>query len=113
MKEKELKALAKKRLDDAGYTHWWPPRVGWYQQSDVKDLFGVFDCVAARNGKIKFIQITTSPNLSARRKKIQAWMITAGNVPRCWVWAWHKKREAWVMELIAPLPITIDNADTS
>ena len=102
MKEKEIRVLAKSRLEKKGFMVWFPPRAGWYQSRDVKDIFGVFDLVAVRKGSITFIQLTTKPNLSARRKKIQAWYREVGKrTPRCYVWAWDKKRSAFKIENVA------------
>lgn len=66
------------------------------------DIFGLFDlCVATPDGQIIFIQCTTTPNLSARRKKIQSFF-TAKNftIPNSYIWAWDNAKYKFVIEKV-------------
>jgi len=97
MKEKELKNLVKEHLEDEGWISWWPPKVRWYANNDI---FGIFDCIAIKGGKIKLIQITTHPNRAARRRKIQHFLsVERAAVLRCaWLWVWHTKKKELIKE---------------
>lgn len=87
MTEKEIKEKAKDILTLEGYAFWWPPHVRFYE----RDIFGVFDFIAARNSKVILVQITTTSNLSARRKKILKFLeIYKLDIPEAWVWAYRE-----------------------
>ena len=64
------------------------------------DIFTIFDVVAVSSkGAVRFIQITTTPNLSARRKKIQRWFDdNRMEVPDAYIWAWDKKYSVFKIE---------------
>ena len=65
-KEAEIRKKAIKILTDENWICWHPSKVK-YQQNDI---FGIVDLLALRGKKIKNIQLTTLPNVSAKRKKI-------------------------------------------
>lgn len=66
------------------------------------DIFGVFDLIVVTNtGELFFIQCTTTPNLAARRKKINEWRDKNADVTfkvRAFVFAWDKKKGEFVTE---------------
>ena len=76
------------------------------------DIFNCFDLVVIKRNKtdsfldnpttdIFFYQITTSPNLAARRKKIQAYFRDKEFViPNSYVLAWHEKRGVFSEEKV-------------
>ena len=77
MKEKELKKLLKQELIAKGYANWWPAKVRFYQN----DIFGVYDCIAWNGENLLLIQMTTKPNVSARKKKILDYFHTLNMIP--------------------------------
>lgn len=89
MKETELRKIAISKLENFGFTVWFPPHIKYFQN----DIFGVFDLIAIKEqGIINFIQITTLPNLSARRKKILTFFSQTGFIyHRVYIWAWDNK----------------------
>ncbi len=70
-----------------------------------KDLFGFIDLIAIRSGLTVGIQATSTPNMSARIKKIKGecfqaalkWL-QAGNV--IIVIGWSKKKNRWVEKIV-------------
>lgn len=53
-------------LQEKGWVTWYAPKVK-YQQTDV---FGIIDILAVKGRQRKNIQLTTLPNVAAKRKKI-------------------------------------------
>ncbi len=106
MKEKEVKVKAIEELERGGWVSWWPYKKAFFRKQEQRwevygnDIFNVFDFVACRKKSTILVQITTSPNLAARRKKIQAWLETVPCDPVCYVWAWHKKKNRFVKQKI-------------
>jgi hypothetical protein len=83
-------------LKKDGWVCWAPPKVK-FQQSDV---FGIIDVLALRGNQRKNIQLTTLPNVSARRKKITAFLTTHQVVLPVEIWAWHPKKRTFKKEKI-------------
>ena len=92
-------------LDKEKWVYWYPARVKFKQN----DIFGVFDLVCCRqnSGSLKFIQLTTASNLSARRKKIQTFLrenkinkkktILEAEME---IWAWRDNKKDFKVETI-------------
>jgi len=73
--ESIIKREVKLILADEGYVFWSGAKA-MYQSSDI---FGIFDCIAAKRGKtneLRFIQYTSMSNMSARRHKIKTFFLT-------------------------------------
>ena len=73
MKEAEIRKKALKILEQEGFVCWWPRKVKFHES----DIFGVFDIIAIKKGKgyvSRLVQITTLSNISARVKKVSAWI---------------------------------------
>jgi len=91
-------------LERKGWLVWHGPKVK-YKQTDI---FGTFDliCWKKRVGELKFIQLTTLPNLSTRRKKIKNFLkknkINTKILPAVEIelWAWNKNNKKFKVELI-------------
>jgi len=69
-----IKREVKLILANEGYVFWSGAKA-MYQSSDI---FGIFDCIAAKRGKtneLRFIQYTSMSNMSARRSKIKKFFI--------------------------------------
>lgn len=100
-KESNIRKKAIEILTDAKWITWFAPKVK-FQQTDI---FGVFDliCWEKASKNLKFIQLTTLPNLSTRKKKIQGFFkknkITAKSV-KVEIWAWSSRRKNFKIELI-------------
>ena len=96
MKEALLRKKATQLLKNEGWVVWFPKKVKFWET----DIFGVYDILAVRKNKLRFIQITTLPNLSARRKKIQNFLIpNEVNIPSE-IWAYDKKKKKFKIEKV-------------
>lgn len=92
MTEKEIKDKAKTKLQALGFVSWWPPHVRFYE----RDIFGTFDFIAAKGSKIILVQITSVSNLSARRKKILAFLdLHKLDFREAWVWAYRESSDTF------------------
>lgn len=85
-KEAEIRKRVIKTLEDKGWVCWFCPKVR-YQESDI---FSCYDLICARGGKLKFIQLTTLPNIRAREKKIRKFMGKTGVTIYSEVWGMRK-----------------------
>lgn len=103
-KESEIRKKAIKKLEEEKFIYWYPAKVKYKQN----DIFGSFDviCWQKKTGKLKFIQLTTLPNLSTRRKKIQAFLkknkinsFSIRNI-KIEVWAWNALKKIFKIEKI-------------
>jgi hypothetical protein len=104
-KESLIRKKAVDILSKEKWMVWWPAKVKFKQN----DIFGAFDIVCCKKGAgtLKFIQLTTAPNLSARRKKIQAFLKRNGiNGPKIVfgaeveIWAWAEKHKKFKIETL-------------
>lgn len=94
MKESELlkKAISHyENKDGKKWVVWKAPAFAQHRW----DIFTIYDLVAvSEEGAVHFIQVTTKPNLSARRKKIQAFFIAnALIIPHSYIFAWDNRLE--------------------
>ena len=96
-KERTIRQYAIMLLEDKGFTCWYPFKSKFKKEVDI---FGVFDCICFKGHYFKFIQITTSPNLAARRKKVQEFIQRSGFGGWSEVWAWDKKKRYFKMEIV-------------
>jgi len=101
MKERELEKLALLEWQpENNWIYWFPKK----QEFLRFDIFGAFDFLALnkKSGVVHFVQITTTPNRSARRKKIQEWIDenweTGEQRGHFWLWAWDKKEARFKKE---------------
>lgn len=65
------------------------------------DIFGVFDLIVLLKGRDEptFIQVTTAPNLSARRRKIALFFQEIKmRINWCYIFAWHDKINDFIIE---------------
>ena len=97
MTEAQVRNKAIQVLTDRNFYYWYPARTKFKTQIDV---FGVFDMIAFRGSLIRFIQITTSPNLASRRKKVQAFIKRSGFGGYSEVWAYNKKKRIFKIERV-------------
>jgi len=103
MKEREIRKKAIKILEDQEWVCWFPSRIKWKKETDI---FGVFDliCWQKRTANIKFVQLTTLPNLSTRKKKIKDFLkknkLSAQVSVEIVVWGWDQKKREFKKEEI-------------
>ena len=95
-KEKYTRRKLIKSLENEGWICWAPPKVK-FRQSDV---FGIIDVLALRRNQRKNIQLTTLPNVAARRKKITAFLVSNQVTLPVEIWAWHPRKKNFKKERI-------------
>ena len=83
-------------LEKQGWLVWYAPKVK-YQQTDI---FGIIDLLAIKGRRKKNIQLTTLPNISARRKKITNFLKTFKVELPVEIWAWDQKKKEFRKEKI-------------
>jgi len=96
MKEAYLRKKAIQLLQKQGWIVWFPKKVK-FQETDI---FGCYDLICARGSEIRLIQITTTPNLSARRRKIKNFLDVNQLKLPSEVWAYSKKIKCFKIEKI-------------
>ena len=101
-KESLIRKKAVGILEKEGYVYWYPAKVKFKQN----DIFGVFDlvCWKKKTTNIKFLQLTTLPNFSARRKKIRAFL-DRNKFPQkvlvdIEVWGWNQAKKEFRRETV-------------
>ena len=87
-------ALYKLKRD--GYIVWKPLNI-WGQ----RDIFGVFDLIAAKGWEIVFIQLTSTRHAKDRYNKIAAFCWKNHiNFRNAYVWAWDEKKMTFSVQRI-------------
>ncbi len=101
-KESLIRKKAVGILEKEGFVYWYPAKVKFKQN----DIFGVFDlvCWRKRTTKIKFLQLTTLPNFSARKKKIENFL-RKNRFPQkvsvdIEIWAWNQRKKEFKREAV-------------
>lgn len=95
-KEKETRKKAIQELRENGWVTWYPSKVKFRQT----DVFGIIDVLALKGKKKKNIQLTTLPNVSAKRKKITNFLEEFKVELPVEIWCWDKKRKKFRKEKI-------------
>ena len=95
-KERLIRKKAIQILRGGGWIIWFAPKVK-FQQTDI---FGIIDLLALKGRKQKNIQLTTLPNVSAKRKKITNFLKKFKVELPVEIWSWDKKRRGFRMEKI-------------
>lgn len=88
MNEAYIRKKVVSELENDHWICWWPAKVMFKEN----DIFGVFDLVCVRGEQLKFIQLTTSPNISARVKKILQFTQPNRISLPVEVWGYQKKK---------------------
>lgn len=90
MKEARIRDKVTTALGHKGFYCWYAPRVKYHST----DVFEVFDVLAVKpDGNIWWIQLTTTSNVSARRKKIQKFLEESGAKIDWYITAWDNKNK--------------------
>jgi len=91
MKEATLRKKVIEILRD-NWVCWYAPKVRYKET----DLFGIWDLVCLKkrdaSSPVRFIQITTLSNISARRKKILKFLKENNIHRQSEIWGWDKKK---------------------
>ena len=95
-KEALIRKKAIQILEKAGWITWFASKVK-YQQTDV---FGIIDLLALRGKERKNIQLTTLPNVSAKRKKIISFLRKFKVQLPVEIWAWSNKKKEFRKEKV-------------
>lgn len=96
-KEAVIRKKATQILEQGGWITWFAPKVKFRQT----DVFGIIDILALRGREKKNIQLTTLSNISARRKKITAFMAQFKVELTVEIWAWNQKKKEFKKEIIS------------
>jgi len=95
-KEAEIRKKAVEILRKDGWITWFSPKVKFKQT----DVFGIIDLLALKGKRQKNIQLTTLPNVSAKRKKIANFLKKFKVELPVEIWAWNKGRKEFRKEKI-------------
>ena len=92
--ESIIRKKAVEILNKGNWITWYPSRARYKQN----DIFGIIDLLAAKKNKLKKIQLTTLPNVSAKRKKIANFLKKNKIEMTVEIWAWSKKKKKFKKE---------------
>ncbi len=95
-KEAEIRKRAIQFLEDRGWICWFAPKVKFHKT----DVFGIIDLLALKGRRQKNIQITTLPNVSAKRKKITNFLKKYKVELPVEIWAWGGKKRKFKKERV-------------
>jgi hypothetical protein len=95
-KEALIRKKAIQILAEKGWVTWYPPKVK-YKQTDV---FGIIDVLALKGKGKKNIQLTTLPNVSAKRRKITNFLKEFKIELPVEIWAWDRKKRKFRKEKV-------------
>ncbi len=95
-KEAEIRKKAVQILKKESWVWWYPSKVKYKQN----DIFGIIDLLALKGKRRKNIQLTTLPNVSAKRKKITNFLKTFKVELPVEIWAWDQKKKKFRKEKI-------------
>lgn len=95
-REAEIRKKAIQQLIIKGWLTWHPSKVRYKQN----DIFGIIDLLALRKNKMRYIQLTTPPNLARQRKKILSFFRKKGVKLPVEIWVWIKKKKGFKTEIV-------------
>ncbi|MEK9134694.1 MAG: hypothetical protein AAB451_00065 [Patescibacteria group bacterium] len=100
-REAVIRKKAIEILTKAKWVSWYAPKVKFHET----DIFGVFDliCWEKASKNLKFIQLTTVSNLSARRKKINGFFKAnkiKSRSAEIEIWAWNNRQKNFKIEMV-------------
>ena len=93
-KENLIRKRAIEILEKEKWSCWFAPKVKFHET----DIFGIADLICCRKSKIKFIQLTTIPNVSYKRKKIINFLKKHKVALPIEIWVWSNKRKSFKIE---------------
>ncbi len=95
-KEAVIRKKIIKILEDQGYVCWYAPKVKFHET----DVFGIIDLLALKGRRQRNIQLTTFPNVSAKRKKITNFLKKNKIQMTVEIWAWNSSKKFFKFEKI-------------
>lgn len=95
-KEAEIRKRALQMLNGEKWVCWYPKKVKFHET----DVFGIVDLLALRGKQRKNVQLTTLPNVSAKRKKITNFLKKYKVEFPVEIWAWCQKKKEFRKERI-------------
>lgn len=95
-KEAEIRKKAIQELIKQGWLTWYPPKVRFKQN----DIFGIIDLLALKKNKMRYIQLTSLPNLARQRKKILSFFKKEKVKLPVEIWVWLKKKKRFKIEMV-------------
>lgn len=95
-KEAVIRKKAIEILQKQGFICWFAPKVKFR----ITDVFGIVDLLALRGRQRKNVQLTTLPNVSAKRKKITAFLKKYKVEFPVEIWAWNQRKKNFKKERI-------------
>ena len=96
MREAEIRKKAIEILRREKWIVWYAPKVKFKQT----DIFGIIDLLALKGRREKNIQLTTLPNVAAKRKKITNFLKTFKVELPVEIWGWNRKKKEFRKEKI-------------
>lgn len=95
-KESVIRKKAIEILEKTCWIVWHPGKIKYKQN----DIFGIIDLLAIKGRQRKNIQLTTSANVSARRKKIIAFFKEFKVEFPVEIWSWNQKKRKFKKEKV-------------
>lgn len=89
MKEAVIRKKVIEILEKEKYVCWFPKKAK-YQETDI---YGVFDVIAGKGKLLRFIQFTTLPNISTRKKKVLKFLEWSHLQLTAEIWGYDKKKK--------------------
>jgi hypothetical protein len=95
-KESVIRKKAVEILKKEKWVCWYAPKVKF----QTTDVFGIVDLLALRGRQRKNIQLTTLPNVSAKRKKITAFLKKYKVEFPVEIWGWNPRKKNFKKEKV-------------
>jgi len=95
-KEAVIRKKAVEILRKKNWITWYAPKVKFHET----DVFGIIDLLALKGRRQKNIQLTTLPNVSAKRKKITNFLKKNKIQMTVEIWAWNSSKKFFKFEKI-------------
>ena len=95
-KEIETRKKAIQELTSQGWLIWYPAKVRYKQN----DIFGIIDLLALKKNKMRYIQLTTLPNVARQRKKILSFFKKNKVKLPVEIWVWLKRERQFKIEMV-------------
>jgi len=89
MEESQIRKKITNQLENEGWTWWRAANTQW--QSN--DIFTLFDLICARKNILRFIQLTTKPNISKHLKKIKSYFKEHDIEIGCEIWGYDESKD--------------------
>lgn len=95
-KESVIRKKVVQMLEKEKWVCWCPKKVKFHES----DVFGIVDLLALRGRRQKNVQLTTLPNISAKRRKITAFLKKYKVEFPVEIWGWDKKKRKFKKERV-------------